>query len=126
MFKSPVAAQLPPFSMLYADISYATHRQISRHLGLSEATVAKYLRTENAPRSVMLAMFWESHWGMAWAHTDAYNFGKIHSEYAQALKATNERLMAHIALLEHELASKDAGAANSPVFNPGRALTPRR
>lgn len=126
MFKSPSAAKVPPFSMLYADMP-ATHAQIARHLGLSPQTLKKYLKTENAPRAVMLALFWESRWGTSWANADAYNFGKVHHEYAQVLKATNARLLAHIALLEHELANNAGGAAaNSPVFEPGRAPLPRR
>ena len=111
--------------MMYHDLP-ATHRQISRHLGLSEATVLKYLKTENAPRSVMLAMFWESRWGMSWSHADAYNFGQVHYALSQSLQATNKRLLQYIAMLEYELASKDTGgAANSPVFEPGRSPWPR-
>ena len=117
MFRSPTAAGLPPFSILFHDIP-ASLSQISRHLGLTPATVRKYLRDDQAPRAVMLALFWESRWGRSAANCEAANFGQVHHAHAQALQATNQVLLDQIAQLEHELAQQSA-AANAPIWRIG-------
>lgn len=122
MFKSPTAAKLPPFSILYHDLP-ASPAQIARHLGLSPATVAKYLRTDNAPRAVMLALFWESRWGRSAADCEAANFGMVHYQHSQALRAQNAALLAHIAQLEAELGNQVGAAANGPIFRIGQRPT---
>lgn len=117
MFRSPTAAKLPPFSILFHDIP-ATLSQISRHLGLTPQTVTKYLRDDQAPRAVMLALFWESRWGRSAADCEAANFGQVHYAHAESLKEKNQVLRDQIALLELELSRQD-GAANGPIYRIG-------
>ena len=118
MFRSPTAAGLPPFSMLYHDIP-ASLPQIARLLGVTPATVRRYLRTENAPRAVMLALFWESQWGRSAANAEAHNFGQVHHALAQCLQEKNEVLLQQIALLEAELGNQTGSAANGPIYRIG-------
>lgn len=117
MFRSPTAAGLPPFSILFHDIP-ANLRQISRHLGLSPGTVRRYLRDDQAPRAVMLALFWESRWGRSAANCEAANFGQVHQAHAKSLQVQNQVLRDQIAQLELELGLQ-GGAANGPIFRIG-------
>lgn len=118
MFRSPTAAKLPPFSILFHDIP-ASLSQISRHLGLSPTTVRKYLRDDQAPRAVMLALFWESRWGRSAADCEAANFGQVHYALAECLKEKVQVLQDQISLLEDELAQNTGGAANGPIYRIG-------
>jgi predicted transcriptional regulator len=119
MFRSPTAAKLPPFSMLYDDMP-ASLAQIARHLGLTPATVQKYLREDQAPRAVMLALFWESRWGRSTADCEAANFGQVHYAHAQCLKEKVQVLQEQIGLLEAQLGQQDGGgAANGPIWRIG-------
>lgn len=119
MFRSPTAAKLPPFSILFHDIP-ADLRQISRHLGLSPATVRKYLRDDQAPRAVMLALFWESRWGRSAADCEAANFGQVHYALSQCLSEKVKVLEQQIALIEAELAQNTGSAANGPIYRIGQ------
>ena len=62
MFRSPTASGLPGLAVMLDDLS-AHHDQIARHLGIAPGTLATYKRTGQAPRCVMLALFWETRWG---------------------------------------------------------------
>lgn len=116
MFRAPSQAGLPPFAVMLADIP-ATVRQVSRHLGLCPATVQRYARTGNAPRSVMLAMFWETQWGRNWADCEAVNFGRVHYARAWGLERENARLRALVLELEGVIQSSRLDtAANGRVF----------
>ena len=87
MFRAPSHAKLPNVATLLADIPY-TSRQVARHLGLSEATIRRYQRLGQAPRPVMLALFWETRWGRSAADCEAANWGAVH--YRRAMPGTRE------------------------------------
>ena len=55
-------AGLPGLNFMLADIP-ANHNQVARHLGVTEQTLKKYIKSEGAPRAIMLALFWETRWG---------------------------------------------------------------
>lgn len=122
MFRAPTQAGLPGIDTMLDDIP-ATRQQIARHLGISESTLATYKRTGNAPRAVMLALFWETRWGRSAADCEAANFGQVHHAQAKALQAHCGRLAGIIWRLEMELqqAARTGGAvpANLPVFRMG-------
>lgn len=120
MFRSPSGAGLPPFDVMLDDV-HATPKQIARHLGISEATLAKYRRTGNAPRATMLALFWETRWGRAAADVEAHNAAVVSAGEARALRDHQKRLAGVIWRLEQELASagQHGGAANLPVWRVG-------
>lgn len=119
MFRSPTAANLPPFSILFNDLP-ASVSQISRHLGLTPATVRRYLQRDQAPRAVMLALFWESRWGRSAADSEAANFGQAHYALAQSLQQQNAELLRQLVQLEEALSRND-GAANGPIYRIGQA-----
>ena len=115
MFRSPSAAGLPALAVMLDDLP-ANANQVARHLGIQPSTLARYRRQNQAPRSVMLALFWETKWGRSVADTEAANWGALH--YRQHMSAAREleRMAGIIERLEQELARQDGLAANAPVY----------
>ena len=70
-FLSPSGARLPPLAYLLADQA-APRRHVARHLGISLRTLQRYIATDHAPRAVQLALWFESHWGMAAMQSQAF------------------------------------------------------
>lgn len=118
MFRSPSQAGLPALQTLLDDIP-ATPQKIADHLGISLATLRNYIKSGQAPRAVMLALFWESRWGRSAADTEAANYGAIYYRKAMGLKRQNEALLRQIGVLESELARAGSGAANAPIYRVG-------
>ena len=118
MFRAPSQAGLPPFPHLLADMP-ARPDQIAQHLGLSAATLNRYKTAEQAPRAVMLALFWESRWGRSAADTEAVNWAAHSHRRAQWLERENAALRRQILTLETQLSQGSGFAANSPFFAIG-------
>lgn len=116
MFRAPGHAGLPPVSMMLDDI-HADDRQIARYLGVAESTLKTYRRTGNAPRSVQLALFWETKWGRSSADVEAANYAQVQHGHAQALQGHVGRLAGVVWRLELELSKdSDTRPANLPIF----------
>lgn len=112
MFRTP--RQLPPFDWMVSDIP-ASNAQIARHLGLATSTIDHYCRTLQVPRTVQLAVFWETQWGRSTANAEAANYGALNYALARARGDEIERLRGKIEVLEGLLASND-NAANAAFF----------
>jgi len=110
MFRSP--RQLPPLSILLRDIP-ATPTQVAKHLGISRRTLQRYSAAEQAPRAVMLALFWETRWGISVANTQTQNDAARYYSWAMALERENRQLRAKIERLQD---MADFGSANRPLF----------
>lgn len=117
MFRAPTQAGLPPFSLMLRDVPFGVPK-VAHHLGVTVPTVEKYAKTDNAPRSVMLAMFWETRWGRSASDCEAANFGARFHQLAMSLKRENEALKQQLMVMEKLLANGD-GAANAPYLEPG-------
>lgn len=117
MFRAPYGAGLPAFSTILNDLPADT-RQIARHLGIKESTLKTYKRRDQAPTTVMLALFWETRWGRSVADTEAANFAAIHYRSAMIANQECERLRAMIDRLELEISNAyiQGRAANSPIY----------
>ena len=116
MFRAPTAAGLPPFSFLLHDLP-APPPRVARHLGVSLRTVRRWLAVDQAPRPVMLALFWESRWGRSAADAEAANYGAVYHRQALGLQRENEVLRQQLQALQD---AGDFGAANGPIYAPGR------
>ena len=119
MFRSPSHAGFPGLQTMLDDLRFhATPRQIAAHLGIKESTLKSYRRAGQAPRTIMLSLFWETRWGRSAADTEAANWGALHYQGHQLARRELERLSGVVARLEIELARHDR-AANGPVFRVG-------
>ena len=115
MFRSPRPAQLPHIHSLLDNIQ-ASEIEIARLLDISVPTLRKYKAKGQAPRTVMLALFWESTWGLRTADVTAANHAAQYFSLAQSLKRENQRLVKLLLTMEQELPHSATGAANGPIF----------
>ena len=115
MFRSPSRAGLPPLRLLIGDLP-ATTRQIATHLDITQRTMERYIAADQAPRPVMLSLFWETRWGRSAADCEAANYGAMQAGHAHALARENAQLRKRINQLELLLDTPHAGAANRPFF----------
>jgi hypothetical protein len=119
MFKAP--NQFPSIDLMASDI-HASHKQIAKLIGVTEATLRRYRRTGNAPRSVYLALFWETRWGRSAADCEAANFGALQKSRADGLARQLDKAYAMIERLESELSRPlEHRAANLPMYSTKRS-----
>ena len=111
-FLAPSFALLPPLSHLLADQT-EPRKKIARHLGVSLRTLQRYQASCNAPRAVYLALWFESRWGMAALHEQAYNEARHARAWVASLERECERLRQVIRALED---AQRHPAANSALF----------
>lgn len=118
MYLSPTHARLPHVCTLL-DALPGNDRQKARMLGLSYSTIQKYRRSGQAPRAVMLALFWESPYGASVIYSETVNEAAFSRRWAKSLELRNARLVQQIDTLERELSERQDGAANTPFFRVG-------
>lgn len=118
MFKA--SQQLPPLSLLIDDLPTRCTRTIARHLGISERTLKRYQEQDQAPRLVMLALFWETRWGQSVLDCEVWNRDQVQRGLIEALQTERGQLLDQVAHLAAMLAGGGHGAANDPFMNgPG-------
>ena len=115
MFRAPDAAKLPHLETILGDLP--TLPQVAQHLDVSPSTLNRYIRAGQAPRAVMLALYWETRWSYSAAETAAHNLASRHAQHASTLRDHNARLKRIIAQLENDR-GRDV-AANSPFYLVG-------
>lgn len=118
MFRSPSQAGLPHLHYMVDDLP-ANRKQIARHLDIAPRTLDKYIAAGQAPRAVMLALFWETRWGRGAADCEAANYAAMHAGRANALERENAELRRQIEALEAMVSQGDP-ASNVPFFRPGQ------
>lgn len=111
-FLAPSAARLSPLSFLLNDQT-EPQKKVARHLGVSLRTLQRYKARGNAPRSVYLALWFESRWGMSSLHEEAFNEAVQARSWVASLERECERLKDVIRLLDED---KERPAANRGVY----------
>lgn len=114
-FRAPRPAQLPHIETMLN--SLGNDQEVAKFLGVSLRTVKNYRKEGQAPRAVMLALFWETPWGVSAADCQAVNEARMAYTKARILERENEVLRGQVLTLEKELSSAGYGAANAPIFN---------
>ena len=108
LFRAP--ASLPPLSVLLADLPAPPDR-VADYLQVSRRSLQRYVRHDQAPRAVLLALFWESRWGLSLIDCELVNAARVHAGHARALAAESAMLRVRVDRLERV---GDFGAANAP------------
>ena len=93
----------------------ASEKEIAKHLGLSLTTLKKYRRNEQAPRPVMLALFWLTSWGMGTIDAELVNRERFARQALEFSRLEVLALRDQVRLLEAER-GRYAVAANAPAF----------
>lgn len=120
LFKAPT--QTPHFSTLLDDLPTRCSRQISKFLGISPATLARWARHGNAPRLAHLALFWESRWGIQTIELDVLNWRQVHLALIGSLERENAALREQLARVS---ALGSPGASNDPLWSANCERAPR-
>lgn len=118
--RAPRPTQTPHFSALLDSIP-ASRKDVARYLGVSLRTLQRWEAAAAAPRVVMLALFWESKWGIDWFDCNQINTERVLRGSIDALQRQESALRARIARLE---ALGDFGCANSPLAVAPAAARP--
>jgi hypothetical protein len=108
-FKMP--RRVPPFSMMMDDLGNPPPAKIARCLGVTVPTVRRWIRTDNPPLPVLLAVYWLTSWGQNEAHTEAHNSARLHAGLCESLRRENQTLCRRIEYLER---IGHFGSANAP------------
>lgn len=117
MFRAP--RQLPTLDAMLADIGRPGADVLGRALGVSARTVRRWVADGQAPRPVMLALFWETSFGRSQLHADAHNAAMWARAQVAGLQRENAALVRRVAYLEG-LACY--GSANAPTLAPVRVI----
>lgn len=116
-FRAPRFAHLPHLSTMLDSIG--NDAAVARLLGLSLATVKRYRKAGQAPRPVMLALFWETPWGRATADVGAINEARYAFMRSSELERENAKLKRQIETLERRLAFVPGHASNADFYQVG-------
>lgn len=106
-------SSLPIWQTILDDLGRPPVGRIARVLGLSARTVYRYNQTGEAPRVVLLALFWLTSWGRSSVYTQAWNDAQLALSYVSSLRSQVARLEAELA---HVAALGQSGAANDPLL----------
>lgn len=112
--KAPVPAKLPHLHTILDNLGLPD-KQVAHFLGVSTSTVKRWRKAGQAPRPVMLALYWETDWGRSAVACDAVNWGRMLHMQNMALQSQVKTLKQRIAKLEKALADVDK-AANMPFY----------
>ncbi|WP_455553327.1 hypothetical protein [Comamonas kerstersii] len=112
--KAPVPAKLPHLHTIIQNLGQPVDA-LAKFLDISPQTMRRYIREGQAPRPVMLALYWETDWGRSAVACDAVNWGRMLHMQNMALQSQVKTLKQRIAKLEKALADVDK-AANMPFY----------
>lgn len=74
--------KLPKYVPPLDELLYYTHRPtaaaLAKAMGVTESTAKRWIAKNEAPKSVLLALFWLTRWGMQWVDADLYNEAQLH------------------------------------------------
>jgi len=106
--------QIPPLWLMLEEIPFS-YKQIASYLGVSVRTLERYRNSGNAPKSVMMALFWETKWGLSLVNSHAVNEAMYMRGLAQSLTEQLDDSRKQIEVLERTIATTSY-AANSPIY----------
>lgn len=95
---------VPPLGVMVHNIGNPHPRDLARALGVSTRTVYHWLQHDDAPRPVMLSIFWLTKWGQQWLDVDLFNYARAQTGLAESL--------ARQLAVDHAQASQTAESAH--------------
>lgn len=108
----PSPVQCPTLGQILDDLGRPDAKRLAKALGTSQASIYRWIANDQAPRPVMLALFWLTRWGMSIVDAEAVNDARMKAALARCLQTENDRLRYE---LSRVLAVGDFGAANDPT-----------
>lgn len=117
MFKAPVPAKLPHLLTIVDDIGQPVKR-LAHFLDISPCTMRRYIAAGQAPRPIMLALYWETQWGQAAAYCDIHRSAQLLGQEAASLRRQVQQLRQQIEHMQSIIDQQCTGAANAPWVPP--------
>lgn len=106
---------VPALSQLLPDLGHPSPREISRYLDVSERTVYGWKAADTAPRAALLALFWESSYGLSAINAELHNSAQVYRSLSESLNHEAQMLRARIAWLEK---NGRFDCSNQPFMTP--------
>lgn len=116
-FRAPTSGRLPHIETMLNSIG--SDVAAAKLLDVTVKTVKRYRREGQAPRAVMLALFWETPWGLSALDCIAQGEKLMALSQARILGDENAALKAQVAKLEKELQEPGQQAANASFLKVG-------
>lgn len=104
---------LPTLGPILADLGNPTACDLARLFAVHRNTASRWVREDNAPRAVRLALFWLTTWGRSELDCDREAMLSMLSNLAATQRTELENRRREIATL---LRTADFGTANAPLF----------
>ena len=102
--------QLPYFRTLVDDM-LCSSPDVAKYLGVTHRTLRRWYQDNEAPRTVMLSLFWASRWGVSVFDCESINTERLLRSQLNSSRDECANLIARIARLER---LGDFGCANEP------------
>lgn len=112
------ATHTPTLDLLLDDLLTRDLAAIAAHLGVTVRTLERWKASNEAPRTALLALFYESRWGYSLLETTAHNGHMYERAARQSAERENAMLRVRIARLE---AVGLFGSANEPLLQASPA-----
>jgi hypothetical protein len=104
---------LPPLSVLLADIGNPNARRLALALNVTPRTAQRWISADDAPRPVLLALFWITRYGRSAVNARAENDAQVYRAMLVEHRRETERRTRDVQRL---LAVGDFGTANDPLL----------
>ena len=106
---------LPSFNQILPHLGDPSALRLARYLGVSERTIYHWKKTDKAPKSARLALFWESSYGQQTIDCELFNAMQTHKMLSESLGRKVRNLEARIRYLEK---NGTFDSANAPFLTP--------
>lgn len=103
---------VPSLGRLLAEVGNPSPFYLARAMHVPTKTAAKWIEEDNAPRSVMLALFWLTKWGVSMIEADAHNAAVLSAQVAASSLREVDALRDTLGRVER---IADFGSANDPL-----------
>lgn len=100
----------PPLGVMLEALGRPHPREVARALGVGERTVRRWISDNDAPRPVLLSLFWLTHWGAQWLDADNHNLLLAHMRASAAAAKEAEHLRRDLALLQAHVSEENRDA----------------
>ena len=104
--------RMPTLAEMLIDIGNPHPRAIAKALHVTERTVWRWIAAEEAPHSVMLAIFWTTRWGRSEVDASAQNDAMRFASLARCLQDELDAIRARLARVAQ---IGDFGSSNDPA-----------